>query len=151
MWAWHSSQCGYNAPPAWNMHTKFILVNCEQATNASSTGDLQNMGHRHDATHKVLLVKCEEVPGDLKNNMGNVYMWPSEFARMWKRVSDFWSVMWGHFNNGFACNMLHATSINKHYLLSSIGFTYWGRHCKERFPFLPSFFPSTLWTTGQRH
>ncbi len=60
---------------------KFILVNCEQATSAS-TGDLENMGHRHDVTHKVLLVKCEEVPGDLKNNMGNVYMWPSEFARM---------------------------------------------------------------------
>ncbi len=64
------------------MHTKFILVNCEQATSASSTGDPQNMGHWHDATHKVLLVKCEEVPGDLKNKMGNVYMWPSEFAKM---------------------------------------------------------------------
>lgn len=65
MWAWHSSRCGDN--PAWNMHKKFILVNCEQATSAS-TGDLKNMGHRRDATHKVLLVKCEEVLGDLKNN-----------------------------------------------------------------------------------
>jgi hypothetical protein len=51
------------------MHTKFILVNCEQATVAL-TGDLKKMGKGHDATHKVLLVKCEEVPGDLKNNMG---------------------------------------------------------------------------------
>jgi hypothetical protein len=63
------------------MHTKFILVNCEQATVAL-TGDLEKMGNRHDVTHKVLLVKCEEVPGDLKNNMGNVYMWPSEFFFM---------------------------------------------------------------------
>jgi hypothetical protein len=67
-------------------------------------------------SHKILLVKCEEVPGDLKNNMGNVYMWPSEFARMWKRVSDFWSVMWGHFNNGFACKYF-ACNLNQQTLL----------------------------------